>query len=222
MSTIPPFLHAIIDDANRVAPGRNKATDGILPDARHLAQGVASDHNPDARGICHAVDVTNDPAHGMNTWAWGQIIADRIKSGAETRVKYVVSNNGTVDVIFNPSISMVWRQNGSPKQEHRSHLHTSILSTPEAENSTAPYFVGSSSPTPPPPEEEHMAKTFAASDNGQPQEYYWDGTFALPVDDEAEKQVYVDMGIVKEIAAQKIPQAMLAAAYQRAVKLGLI
>lgn len=73
----------------------------------------------------------------------------------------------------------------------------------------------------PPPEDDHMAKTFALSDNGQPQEYFWDGTFALPVD-EPEKQVYVDMGIVKEVTAQKMPQAMLAAAYQRAVKLGLI
>lgn len=138
----PPALKFILEDANRVAPGRNRASDGIFPDARHLAQGVASDHNPDGHGVCHAVDVTNDPAHGMDTWAWAQQIARRMVSGQETRVKYLVSNDGTKDVIFNPSVSMTWRQNGSVKQEHRSHLHTSILDTTAAEMDTEPYFVG--------------------------------------------------------------------------------
>jgi hypothetical protein len=153
--TNAPALRAIIADANNVAPGRSTASDGTVGDLTHQAQGAQSDHNPDARGVVHAVDITNDPAHGMDTWFWAQIIADRIKSGAETRVRYLVSNDGHKDVIFNPSVSMVWRQNGSaPKQDHTNHLHTSILSTVAAENDVRPYFVRPGGPVPTPSEDD--------------------------------------------------------------------
>lgn len=162
--TIPPALRAIQADANNVAPGRSTASDGTIGDAAHQAQGAASDHNPDpVTGIVHAVDITNDPAHGMDTWHWAQIIALRIAAGVETRVKYLVSNDGQKDVIFNPSVSMSWRQNGStPAQDHRSHLHTSILYTPSAENDIRPYFVAAAIPPPVEadltPEESQMLK----------------------------------------------------------------
>jgi hypothetical protein len=141
MATIPPALTAIRSDANRVAPSRNKASDGILPDAAHVAQGARSDHNPDSRGIYHAVDITNDPANGMDTWHWANVIAARMMAGLETRVEYLVSNDGEKDVIFHPAVSNIWRQNGSVKQEHRSHLHTSIKANVVAENNIKPYFV---------------------------------------------------------------------------------
>lgn len=160
--TIPPSLKAIIADANRVAPNRSRASDGTIGDLAHQAQGSSSDHNPDARGIVHAVDVTNDPANGMDTWHWGQIVASRMIAGFETRVEYLVSNDGQKDVIFHPSVhGNRWVQNGSsPKQEHRNHLHTSIKYLVSAENDISPYFVDSSIPppvpTPPTPTEEEM------------------------------------------------------------------
>ena len=93
--------------------------------------------------------MTNDPANGMDTWVWAQRIADRIRSGAETRVEYLVSNDGVKDVIFHLSVSPTWRQNGSsPSQEHRNHLHTSIKHTASAENDIRPYFVAGGTPAP--------------------------------------------------------------------------
>ena len=151
--TIAPALRAIRADANNVAPGRSTASDGDIGDAVHAAQGAASDHNPDpVTGIVHAVDITNDPAHGMDTWHWAQIIAGRIASGAETRVEYLVSNDGAKDVIFHLAVhGTSWVQNGSsPVQEHRNHLHTSIKHTAAAENDVRPYFVAGSSPAPTP------------------------------------------------------------------------
>jgi len=145
----PPALLAIRADADRVAPGRSHASDGTIGDASHGAS--VSDHNPAPDGDVHAIDITNDPAHGMDGWKWAQTVADRIKAGQETRVKYLVSNNGNVDVIFNPTVSMSWRQNGSAKQDHRSHLHVSILYTEKAEQDTSPFFVGGGAPTTPPP-----------------------------------------------------------------------
>jgi len=134
-----PALLAIKADADRVAPGRSHASDGTIGDAAHSAS--VSDHNPDARGVVHAVDITNDPAHGFDAWHWAQVIAARIAAGVEHRVKYLVSNDGKgADVIFNPSVSMSWRQNGSYKTEHRNHLHVSIKYTDAAENDTSPFF----------------------------------------------------------------------------------
>ena len=79
------------------------------------------------------------------------MVADRIKVGLEKRVKYIVTNDGSgPDMIFNPSQSLTWRQNGSYKTEHRSHAHVSILYTDAAEQDTTPFYVGVGAPTPPP------------------------------------------------------------------------
>ena len=142
--TIAPSAKFILADADRVAPGRSKASDGTIGDTAHQRQGILSDHNPDPKtGIVHAADVTNDPSKGMDTWHWAQIIAGRMVAGAEKRVKYLVSNNGSHDVIFNLAVSPVWRLNGSGSS-HGNHLHTSILYTSAAENDCTPYFVDSS------------------------------------------------------------------------------
>lgn len=146
-------MTAILQDADRVAPGRSHASDGTIGDPTHAAS--KSDHNPDFRGVVHAVDVTHDPAHGMDTWVWAQRIADRMRTGAESRVEYLVAYDPAraVDVIFHPSVSLSWRQNGSPKREHTNHLHVSIKYSEAAENDVRPFFVTISPPAtaPPPP-----------------------------------------------------------------------
>lgn len=129
---------SILLDANRVAPNRSHASDGIIGDATHAAS--LSDHNPDTDGGVHACDVTHDPAGGFDAWHWAQHIANRMLLGTETRVKYLVSNNGSgPDMIFHVN-DKVWKQNGSYKTEHRNHLHVSILYTDAAENNTSPFF----------------------------------------------------------------------------------
>lgn len=148
--TIPPLLHAILADADRIAPGRSHASDGTVGDLTHQQQGGSSDHNPDGRGVVHAADVTHDPAHGFDRWQQAQRIANRIVAGLERRVKYLITSDGQVDRIFNPSVSLTWRVNGNPKNDHTSHLHISILSGSAVENSTAPMFSAASTPTPTP------------------------------------------------------------------------
>jgi len=132
-----------------VAPGRSHASDGTIGDASHAAS--VSDHNPDSRGVVHACDVTNDPAHGFDAWQWAHVVADRIARGLEHRVKYIVVNDGKGwDQIFNPSVSMGWRQNGSAKTEHRQHVHFSVLYNSEGENDVSPFFVTVAAPSAPP------------------------------------------------------------------------
>lgn len=58
-------LDALLAEADAAAPGRKKGSDGGIGDARHRAQGRATDHNPwlivAGVGVFRARDFTNDP-----------------------------------------------------------------------------------------------------------------------------------------------------------------
>lgn len=140
-----PFPLAVLAEATRLSPRRRTSSDGICGDASHQTE--VSDHNPDSRGIPHAVDISQstpgapywNSTYGLfDAHGYGWQIARRISAGVEKRVKYLVSFNGQYDVIFDPAVSMSWRLNGTPKQDHASHLHVSFL--PSAEQSVAPFF----------------------------------------------------------------------------------
>lgn len=161
-----PAIVSILLDANRVAPKRSHASDGIIGDASHAAS--VSDHNPDTDGGVHACDITNDPAGGFDAWQWAHAVSNRIVQGLETRVKYLVSNDGKgCDQIFSKRDGVwAWRQNGSCKTEHRSHLHVSILYTDAAENDQTPFFSPAAPkpttpPAPPPAQENTMHASLA-------------------------------------------------------------
>lgn len=117
-----------------IAPSRSKASDGIIGDPAHQAR--VSDHNPDARGIVHAIDLTYDPDHGFDARAEGEQIRLRCTTGHENRVKYLVSYDGHGDIICSPIGSWRWRRKAG--SDHASHLHISILSLTWVEASTAP------------------------------------------------------------------------------------
>lgn len=144
--TPSPFPLAVLAEATRISPTRRTTSDGICGDPAHQAE--VSDHDPDARGIPHAVDISQSmpgapfwtPAYGQfDAHAHGLLIAARIVAGTEHRVKYLVSNYGHGDVIFDPVVSLTWRPNATGDQ-HQSHLHVSFLSEPWVEQSTAPLF----------------------------------------------------------------------------------
>lgn len=131
------FPLACLAEATRIAPLRNRASDGICGDAHHATE--ISDHNPaPPNGVPHAFDVTQDPAH-FDAHAYGLDIAARVIAGTERRVKYLVSNYGHGDVIFDPSVSHLWWPNPTGNA-HASHLHVSFLYDPGVEQSTAPFF----------------------------------------------------------------------------------
>lgn len=82
MAKVAPALKKFLEDANLRWPGRSRVSDGTIGDAAHAKR--PSDHNPDASGYVHAVDITHDPAHGVNCDVLaGQVIHD-------PRVKYVI------------------------------------------------------------------------------------------------------------------------------------
>ena len=106
-------------------PGRAKDSDGTLASATHHAQNPSSDHEPNKNGIVTAMDITHDPRHGFDSYKF----ADYLKSKADKRIKYLISNRR----IWNPSVSGKWRTyNGVNPHDH--HIHISVVGDPAKYN----------------------------------------------------------------------------------------
>lgn len=106
------------DQINAAVPARNKRNDGTIGDAAHSAR--VSDHNPDTDGYVKAMDITNDPAHGVIA----RHIAQAIVDSRDRRVKYIISNRQIVAGDGGPS---PWRwRSYSGQNPHTEHVHVSV------------------------------------------------------------------------------------------------
>lgn len=104
-------------------PKRSKASDGWIGDTSHAAR--PSDHNPDTRGIVHAIDLTHDLANGFDSWKF----ADMLLAKQDARLKYVISNGRIGSGPAGPSAGK-WRPyTGSNAHAH--HCHISVVVTGE-------------------------------------------------------------------------------------------
>jgi hypothetical protein len=95
-------LRELFAEFDRIAPNRDHASDGSIGDTAH--QNEISDHNPDETGSVpihdadrvnevHAIDVDDDlrePGLTMETVV--QFLLRRCRSGAETRLRYLIYN----------------------------------------------------------------------------------------------------------------------------------
>lgn len=77
-------LTTLRNQVNAAYPGRNKVSDGTIGDAAHSSR--TSQHNPNPAGVVTAIDITHDPAHGVN----GQTLADALIT--DSRAWYVIFN----------------------------------------------------------------------------------------------------------------------------------
>lgn len=109
-------LDTLLDQINKLAPNRSKSSDGWIGDTAH--QATKSEHNPNSAGVVCAIDVTHDPSHGFDSWAF----ADMLRVKKDKRIYYIISNGR----IAAPSIANnVWRKyNG--KNPHDHHVHISV------------------------------------------------------------------------------------------------
>lgn len=97
-------------------PERSKVSDGTIGDQAH--QATASDHNPNSAGVVTAMDITHDPAHGVDTWR----LAEVLRQNKDPRIKYVISNGR----IFSSSVSpWQWRKY-TGANAHAHHVHISV------------------------------------------------------------------------------------------------
>lgn len=100
-------------------PGRSKASDGSIADAAHSAR--KSDHNPDASGRVNAIDITHDPANGLDAGA----LAEILRNSGDPRLKYIISNAR----IASADKGWAWRPY-TGLNAHRHHVHVSVVSGP--------------------------------------------------------------------------------------------
>jgi hypothetical protein len=128
------------EQVNAMAPRRSKASDGTIGDARHRTR--ASDHNPwvaeGGIGIVTAMDITHDPGNGCSA----ESIAEAIRSGKDSRVKYI---------IWNRRIANSAPKGGAPawgwrpytgRNGHTHHIHISVKSDSASYDSERTWQLG--------------------------------------------------------------------------------
>lgn len=102
-------------------PNRKKDSDGTIGDASH--QSRTSDHDPDASGVVHAMDITHDPASGCDSYA----LADWFLKAQDPRVKYIISNRKIASGTGQGHPPWEWRKyTGANPHDH--HVHISVKS----------------------------------------------------------------------------------------------
>lgn len=125
-------LEQLRKQVNEKYPTRSKASDGSVGDTSHSAR--KSDHNPDSRGIVHAIDITHDPRNGFDSYKF----ADHLLAVQDPRVSYIISNRRIGSGPSGPSPG-VWRKyTGSNAHDH--HVHISIITS--REDDVSPWNIG--------------------------------------------------------------------------------
>lgn len=126
-------LETLRSQVNTAHPDRRKDSDGTIGDEAHATRN--SDHNPwvqdGSTGVVTALDITHDPAHGVDTYA----IAETLRKNRDARLKYIISNRR----IFSSQVSpWEWRPyNGT--NPHDQHVHISVLSDKKEYDDTSPW-----------------------------------------------------------------------------------
>jgi hypothetical protein len=121
MATLAPCLDALRDEFNARFPRRDNESDGWIGDADHSARD--SDHNPDSRGIVHAVDVDDDLRDPHGTTSMRDCIDEivgRHRRGADNRLTYIIYERSIWSAKYG------WRSRAySGSNPHDRHAHFS-------------------------------------------------------------------------------------------------
>lgn len=98
--------------ATALWPGRNRASDGLLPSRQHYASNPDSDHNNG-----YAFDLTHDPEHGVDCAKLSRYVMN------DPRTKYVIFNR---EIWSRVRAREGWRRY-TGTNPHTKHMHVSIL-----------------------------------------------------------------------------------------------
>lgn len=122
-------LVTLRDQINAAYPARDKSSDGTIGDERHAT--TSSDHNPNGAGVVCAMDITHDPAHGVDA----RKLAEKFVASRDARIKYLISNAQIVSSKVQP---WVWRSY-SGVNAHRHHMHISVMGDQAHYDDTHPW-----------------------------------------------------------------------------------
>lgn len=141
MARLIDSLTVLRGQLDALAPDRDKSSDGWIGDLAH--QATPSDHNPDSRGLVHAIDVdeTGPWPDGFTLMrAVRQIVTDH-RAGRETRLTYVIYER----TIWSASWGWAPRTyTGANPHDH--HAHFSASYDTARERDTRPWNLGHQPP----------------------------------------------------------------------------
>jgi hypothetical protein len=145
-------LIVLRNEIDAAFPNRSRASDGMIGDAAHQAQGSASDHNPwfkdDAgRGVVTALDITHDPNNGPDI----DRLSDELLASRNPLIKYVIAN-GLILIPFQVpwADDYGWKWQKYTGDPHTNHIHISVNTNDYDDES--PWGIGGSMRKPIPPE----------------------------------------------------------------------
>ena len=119
MARLAHALAQLRTQVNQAFPGRGKASDGWIGDEAHAASN--SEHNPNRAGVVRALDITHDPANGVDgALLAADAIAEMDRRGA---AGYVIHAGRIRSTIL---MRGVWRKY-SGSNPHNSHVHISYI-----------------------------------------------------------------------------------------------
>lgn len=122
-------LETLRDQVNAAYPKRSKASDGTIGDAAHSSR--ASDHNPNKAGVVTALDITHDPANGLDI----ANLAKALIASKDSRIKYLIFNGKIVS--GSGQKQPAWQErNYTGANKHTKHLHVSVKGSAAEYDST--------------------------------------------------------------------------------------
>lgn len=124
-----PALLQLLSQVNAKWPNRSKESDGLIGDASH--QSRKSDHDPNSFGIVCALDITNDPLHGLVS----EELAEALRKAKDPRLHYIISNRKIANVDIDGGN---WRLY-SGINAHNHHCHISVRQYAEFWDDRSPW-----------------------------------------------------------------------------------
>ncbi len=145
--TLVPCLVALRTEFDRIAPGRDRSSDGSIGDQAHRertsshnvddgpGQGSTPSEDADSRPEVHAADVTaNLRTPGWTMQRAVDIIVDRHRRRVDNRLKNIIYNGKIY------SRSWGWLEKDyTGDNQHKKHAHFESLYTDAAEQDTSPW-----------------------------------------------------------------------------------
>lgn len=132
-------LETLRDQVNAAYPNRSKKSDGWIGDVRHQKAGT-SDHLPNKAGVVTAIDITNDPANGLDS----RTLAENLVASRDERIKYIISDGQIVSSKQQP---WKWRKY-TGANGHFHHVHISVMPTPALYDGAGPWQINSAAVLP--------------------------------------------------------------------------
>ncbi len=133
-------LLALRDQVNLAWPGRSRASDGTIGDARHRSRD--SDHNPwiedGAVGVVSALDLTHDRAGGCDM----EKVVEAVRASRDRRIKYIIWNRRicSSSAVGNAT-AWAWRAYGG-SNPHDKHAHFSVKASKALYDNPDPWSIG--------------------------------------------------------------------------------